>query len=66
MLKHKKDLEKQKSRKKVDFWSSVQNPDAKATSPRKSEAKENKNIQDFGLDELSLNSPEVSIYNLVF
>lgn len=64
MLNYKKDLEKQKSRKKPDFWKSVQNAEANGSCEKPPETKRNEASSDLGLDELSLNSSEVRTVNI--
>ncbi|GFU19130.1 3'-5' RNA helicase YTHDC2 [Nephila pilipes] len=61
MLKYKKDCEKQKSKKKLEFWCSVQNPDANSSSADNgsTETEKNEFCQDLGLENLSLQSHEI-------
>ncbi|KAG8185460.1 hypothetical protein JTE90_019719 [Oedothorax gibbosus] len=62
MLSYKKDLEKQKSKKKPDFWNSVQKTGANGNCVQEPETKRTDDTQDLGLEELSLNSSEVTTF----
>ncbi|GIY23789.1 3'-5' RNA helicase YTHDC2 [Caerostris extrusa] len=63
MIKYMRDSEKQKSRKKLDYWCSVQslNPNASATDNVTSELEKHSYYDDLGLEHLSLHLPKCLI-----